>query len=207
MRLSALLFTAILTAAPVCAQQAQPSSTPESPSVTPDGTRHQEPGTGNPAPGTQSLNLPVSLDKIREALQQAAPPLSLRNLDERPTFRMQILERQKIEELLATLTFKTTPAPGGGLYGFEQQRQMFPAVDNPLRQPYAAFNQGELLTILIENLVGKYLAGRAMNAISNAERAHAEAAAREEVRAAVAQYCNAQPNAGAGIQICGAAPR
>jgi hypothetical protein len=82
------------------------------------------------------------------------------------------------------------------------QRVMFPSVDNPLVQPFAAFNQGELLTILIENLVGKYLGGKALSAISKAERARAEAAAREEVRTAVAEYCNAQPNAGTGLAIC-----
>ena len=75
---------------------------------------------------------------------------------------------------------------------------MLPSVDNPLRQPYAAFNQPELLTILIENLVGQYLGGKAISAISAAERAHAEAAARGEVRQAVAEYCGAQPNAGVG---------
>ena len=84
---------------------------------------------------------------------------------------------------------------------------MFPAVDNPLRQPYAAFSGGELLTILIENLVGKYLGGRAIDAVSNAERARAEASAKEEVRSAVAQYCAAQPNGGAGVQICGTTVR
>jgi hypothetical protein len=89
----------------------------------------------------------------------------------------------------------------------EQNRIMFPSVDNPLRQPLAAFNQPELLTILIENLAGKYLAGKAMSAVSKSERANAEAAAKDEVRAAVAQYCGAQycgaqPNAGAGIQLC-----
>jgi nucleoid-associated protein YejK len=103
---------------------------------------------------------------------------------------------------LATLNFKTGPVPGGGLYGYEMQRQMFPAVDNPLRQPYAAFGQGELLTILFENILGRYLGGKAITAISKAERARAEAAARDEVRAAVSQYCNSQPNLGAGIQIC-----
>ena len=84
----------------------------------------------------------------------------------------------------------------------EQNRIMFPSVDNPLRQPFGAFNQPELLTILIENLAGKYLAGKATSAISKSERANAEAAAKDEVRAAVAQYCGAQPNAGAGIQLC-----
>ena len=78
---------------------------------------------------------------------------------------------------------------------------MWPSVDNPLRQPYAAFNR-RLLTILVENLVGRYLAGKAINAITTAERAHAEAAARSEVRQAVTEYCSAQPHAGAGILIC-----
>lgn len=188
MRLLALLFTATLTASPAWAQQAAPSSAPENTKDTKD-TQESE------------LKLPVSVAKIREALE-TTPTVSLRTLDERPTFRVQIRERQKIEELLATLNFKTGPIPAGGLYMAEQQRVMFPSVDNPLRQPFAAFNQPELLTILIENLVGKYLAGKAMNAISNAERAHAEAAARDEVRTAVAQYCSAQPNQGAGIQIC-----
>jgi hypothetical protein len=104
--------------------------------------------------------------------------------------------------LLATLKFKPEPVIAGGVYMAEQNRIMFPSVDNPLRQHLAAFNQPELLTILIENLVGKYLGGKAINAITKSERANAEAAAKEEVRSAVAQYCSAQPGNGAGLQIC-----
>ena len=199
MRLILLVFTAALIAAPGSAQQAAPS--PASDKSLTDGPAAQD------TSGAQDGALPVSIAKIKEALQQPPSTFSLRSIDERPTFRVQIRERQKIEELLASLNFKTSPAPGGGLYGFEQQRQMFPAVDNPLRQPYAAFSQGELLTILIENLAIKYLGGRALNAISNAERARAEAAAKEEVREAVALYCAAQPRHGAGIQICDTAIR
>ena len=194
MRLQALLFTAILTASPAWAQQPPASSPAEASSPQQDGTEDQ--ATRNQRPG-----LPISIAKIRAALE-TTPILSLRTLDERPTFRIQIQDRQKIEELLATLNFKTGPIPAGGVYMAEQDRIMFPAVDNPLRQPLAAFSQPELLTILIENLVGKYLGGKALNAVSHAERAHAEAAAKEEVRTAVAQYCSAQPNQGAGIQIC-----
>ena len=194
MRLQALLFTAILTASPAWAQQPPASSPAEASSPQQDGTEDQ--ATRNQRPG-----LPISIAKIRAALE-TTPILSLRTLDERPTFRIQIQDRQKIEELLATLNFKTGPIPAGGVYMAEQDRIMFPAVDNPLRQPLAAFSQPELVTILIENLVGKYLGGKALNAVSHAERAHAEAAAKEEVRTAVAQYCSAQPNQGAGIQIC-----
>jgi hypothetical protein len=191
MRLFALLFTAILAAPSARAQpQADPrpaSSDQESASAAKDGA---------PQP-----YLPVSLDRIKEGLQRTGP-LSLRTLDEGPTFRVQIEERQRIEELLATLNFKAGPVPAGGVYASELQRQTFNPVDNPLVQPYAAFNQPELLTILIENLAGKYLAGRALNAVTSAERARAEAAARLEVRQTIGDYCAAQPEGGAAIQIC-----
>jgi hypothetical protein len=187
MRLLALLLTATLLASSAGAQQTPVSPSQDAPQ---DGSAKD-----------RGSALPVSLTKIREALE-TTPTFSLTTLDERPIFRIQIQERQKIEELLATLNFKTGPVPAGGLYMAEQNRIMFPSVDNPLRQPYAAFNQPELLTILIENLAGRYLAGKAMSAISKAERAHAEALAKDEVRTAVAQYCGAQPNGGAGIQIC-----
>lgn len=216
MRLILLAVTAALMASPAKAQQpsaSAPADTRAGQSDSREDTRKLQVGSQKAEVQSQKSEvggqkseagdgLPVSIEKIKEALQQPPSPFSLRTLDERPTFRVQIQERMKIEELLASLNFKTSPAPGGGLYGYEQQRQMFPAVDNPLRQPYAAFNQGELLTILIENLAMKYLGGRAMNAISNAERARAQAAAKEEVREAVAQYCGAQPRQGAGIQIC-----
>jgi hypothetical protein len=192
MRLSSLLFTAILIAAPAGAQGTAASSPADT----------QQPAVSDQL---EPLNLPVSLDKIKEALEQK-PVLSLRTADERPTFRVQIFERQRIEQLLATLNFKAGPTPAGGVYWDEVQRQMFPAVDNPMRQPYSAFGQGELLTILIENLVGKYLGGKALNAVSKAERAHAESAAKEEVRQAVQSYCAAQPNGGADIQICSLTP-
>ncbi len=200
MRLLALLFAAILTTSPAGAQQTAASSDAGASSPAQDEPKDQ-------ATKDQGPTLPVSVAKIRAALETTPPTLSLRTIDARPTFRVQIQERQKIEELLATLNFKTGPIPAGGLYMAEQQRVMFPSVDNPLRQPYAAFNQLELLTILIENLVGKYFAGRAINSISNAERERAEASARDEVHAAVAQYCSAQPHAGAGIQICDTAPK
>lgn len=195
MRLLALLFTATLFASRATAQQPPVSSTAaERAAETEDTKRGKDPRESDP-------QLPVSMAKIREALATTTL-LSLRTADERPTFRLQIQERQRIEELLATLNFKAGLVPAGGVYMAEQDRIMFPSVDNPLRQPLAAFSQPQLLTILIENLMRGYLGGKALNAISHAERARAEAAAKDDVRAAVAQYCTSQPHNGAGIQIC-----
>jgi|SRR5581483_11120846 len=225
MRLIALLLTAILAAPAVSAQGLNGVATPTPVSPRVDG-QAAAPKTGadgqttdaqqkdkekdkekakdtNKDQAEPTLNLPVSVNRIRQALAQPAEPLrGLKGLDETPTFRVEVRERMKIEELLQTLNFKSGPPVPGGLYGYEQQRQLFPSVSNPLVQPYAAFNQGELMTILVENLVGRYLAGRAMSSISAAERAHAEAAAKEEVSHAISEYCAAQPNHGAGIQIC-----
>jgi len=197
MRLIPLLFTATLAAAPAVAQQAQPSSAQEQ-SSSPQA---------QPAPvAAPSGELPVNLEKIKDALAQT-PLLSLQTVDQRPTFRMQIRETQKLDELLSTMNYKAGPTPAGGVYWNELQRQMWNPVDYPYMQPYYAFTQGQLLTILIENLAGKYLAGKALNAVSNAERQHAEAAAREEVQQAIRQFCAAQPNNGSGIQLCSSADR
>ena len=180
------------------AQAPQPSSTSSSSQTGATG-RRTDPETWIDARRSRST-------KIREALEQPTPALSLRTIDERPIFRIQIQERQRIEELLATLNFKTSPAPARRrLHGCEQQRhhvsrrrqpaapavrgvQPAGAADDPRREPRRQVSRGQ----------------GDVAAISNAERAHAEATAREDVRAAIAQYCSAQPNAGAGIQICDA---
>jgi hypothetical protein len=194
MRLALLLVAGILLATSAAGQQAEPSPSAAPPSSAPD------------AASTSTLDLPVSLDRIRGALDRPAGGSLLKGLDEAPTFRVEIRERQKIQELLSTLNFKSGPTPAGGLYGYEQQRLMFPSVDNPLAQPYAAFNQSQLLTIIVENLVGKYLAGHALDSITKSQREHAEAAARREVDQAISNYCTGKPNGGAGIELCDQAP-
>jgi hypothetical protein len=206
MRLTALLFTAVLAATSAEAQPPPPPSRADASSAPKDAAQPQA-SQGSPKPGAEPKDgqgLPVSLDKIREALEQTPLIAPLRGLNDKPLFKIEVRERQRIslDDLIKSLDFKSGPVPAGGVYAFEQQRQMFPAVDNPLQQPYAAFNQGELLTILAENLAGKYLAGRAMNAITAADRAHAQAAAHAEVQQAVREYCGAQPLGGVGILIC-----
>jgi hypothetical protein len=195
MRLTALLFTAILGVTAAAAQDAR-SSSPEQSSSTRQDDKDKK----------QEQGLPVSIDKIKKELeqQQQQPPPLLRGLDDKPTFKLEVKEKPKIslDDLIKSLDFKAGPVPAGGVYAAELQRQVFNPTNYPYMQPYSAFSQGELLTILVENLVGKYLAGKASNAISGAVRDHAVAAAHEEVQQAIVEYCAAQPNRGAGIQIC-----
>ncbi len=111
-------------------------------------------------------------------------------LQPRPNFRVEIRERQRFEELLARLDFRSGPVPPGGLYGFEQRAR--------LSSPWGS----QPIAIVDLFAIGRVVA----NGVSNARRAHAEAAAREQVASAIAEYCAAQPNRGAGIQICTSSP-
>jgi hypothetical protein len=148
---------------------------------------------------TQS-DLPVSLDRIREGLKRPDSPLLHTN--ELPAdFRIDIVEQRKIDELLKHLDVKSGPAPAGGLYGYDQQRRLFNPTDQPLMQPYAAFSGGELITIALENVIGRYLGGRIVDAISSAQKTRAERAAQEEVDREIAAYCAARPDR-ADIQLC-----
>jgi len=148
------------------------------------------------------LELPVSLPRIRKRLSQPAP--LQQSLLKRPTFKVEVEERRHIQDLLATLDFKSKsgPAPAGGLYAYETQRVMLSSLSSPMMQPYAAFSGGELLTLAFEALLGKYLGWRALSAITAADRARAENAARAEVARAVLNYCAGLPDKGAGVRIC-----
>jgi hypothetical protein len=160
------------------------------------------PSSVSPSGDAPAADLAVSLDRIRDRLSQPAP--LQQSLLKRPTFKVEVEERRHIQELLATLDLKSSPAPPGGLYGYETQRVMMNSVNQPLLQPYAVFSGSELLTLALEGLIKKYLGGAAINAITTAERARAETAARSEVSRAIVQYCAGLPDAGAGVRLCAA---
>lgn len=186
MRLLFLLFAVTPIAVPVAAQDARPSSGSQAASSEEDGR----------------TELPVSLDRIRESLANTPARPLLSALDRPPDFKVEIQERRTIEDILSTLDFKTGPAPPGGLYAYEQQQRLFNPVDRPLAQPYAAFSGGELITIAIQNLMIKYLGGRLLDAVSSAERARAEEAARADVSRAITEYCAANPDRAKRLSIC-----
>jgi hypothetical protein len=207
MRLWSLALAAILVAAPAAAGQPPASSAVDSPSPAADGQAkpaQPTPAQGNPAPANPgpgnpamtgqnpATNSPTSIDKVREKLQQP-PAEPLRGLSESPTFSVEVQEKQRFQELVEQLDFRSGPAVPGGNYGYEQQQVLFPKTQYPLMQPYAAFSQGELLTVAIENLLGKYAAGPIVRSIRDARQAHAEAEARDAVQKALADFWAAQP--------------
>jgi hypothetical protein len=132
------------------------------------------------------LELPVSLERIREGLAAPDRPSILDALDRPATFRVEIEEkRPTFAGIFAPDAFKAGPVPPGGVYAYEQQRRLFP------ESTPALFSFDALP--LFQQLVG---------AIGDARRARAAAAAREEVARAMAVFCAAQPNGGEGVAGC-----
>ena len=179
MRLIALLVTAILWSGHGSAQQPKQSAPAENPSSAQDG-----------AP----LTVPVSLDKIREALAQPPPSEPLKGLDEPPTFRLEIQERQKFDALMAKIKFdKPGPIVAGGADAYDQQQRLFPRIDNPRLQPYGAFSTGEIATLSVEALIEKYVAQKVSHVFGDVLRAQGEREAREEVARELAGFWASQP--------------
>jgi hypothetical protein len=215
MRLWCVWVTGILlTIAPalrLAAQTPSTSSSPASSSSSGAGTTLPPSSTATPAQpsteatqpdGTPGAELPVSLDRIREQLARPAVE-PLKGLND-AHFRIVIEERQKFDNLIASLKFDSGPPIPGGRAAYEEQQRLFPSVDNPFAQPYSAFTQGELVQVLVTSMMQRLFAGRILNSITTAERENAEARARAEASRAIADYCAAQPGGGAGITMCDA---
>jgi hypothetical protein len=140
-------------------------------------------GQEAPAP----LDLPVSLDRIREALAEPQKPSLLDALDRQAHFRVEVEEkRPTFAPIFSPDAFKGGPVPPGGLYAYEQQQRLFP-------------NSTPALVSFDTLPVFRDLLG----AFREARRARAAAAAREEVERSMAEFCAAQPNGGKGVVGCG----
>jgi hypothetical protein len=148
-----------------------------------------------------ALDLPVSFDRIRELLARAPAESLLQGLDRQPDFSITVEERRFLKDILETLDVKAAPAPPGGLYGYETDRQVSNTRSSPLARPYAAFTSGELaqlsLTSIVSALVTRYLT----NGVRRYTRTQAEALAQADVRQAIDDYCRVHPER-ALIAIC-----
>jgi hypothetical protein len=186
-----------LAVAPALAQETKPSH---------EAVGSQSSATGQssaPAPDETKPTgeLPVSLERVRQGLSRPSGT-ALKNLDLKPDFVVRVEEREHIQAILSKLQVQSGPAPLGGLYAYEQQQMLSNKTDRPLQQPYAAFSGGELITLAIEGLVQRLLGGKILSAFTNAQRAGAERAAREEVAQAIADYCDVQPDGGSSLHLC-----
>jgi hypothetical protein len=122
--------------------------------------------------------LPVSVDRIRAALERP-DLLTLPHIT--PDFVVEVHDRERFDKLVPPWDFRSGPVPPGGLYAYEQLQRSGLSTTQPLVVV-------DLLAIARE--------------MSRAYAAHSAAAAREDVRRTIAEYCAAQPDGGAAIAIC-----
>ena len=61
-------------------------------------------------------------------------------------------------------------------------------------QPYAAFSGGPLITIAIENLIGRWLGGKLVNALGEAQQSSNKHAARKRSGRDIAEFCAKRPD-------------
>jgi hypothetical protein len=192
MRLITPVVALILLGSPLHAQQPPSEAQAAAPSrdVTPPESKSQSTERDK---GASGLDVPVSLDRIRGALAQP-PAETLKGLNEQPTFRLEVQEHQRFEQLMDKIKFEGGGGPevAGGRASYELQRLLFPPVDNPLVQPYAAFSTGEVLTLGAEAIVEKLVIEKMAHVFGNMLRAQAEREAREEVARNLAAFQAAQ---------------
>ena len=132
----------------------------------------QEPAV---APGNvPPRQLPVSFVRIRRELKKPAPP-RLFVPPSQADFSIQVIEKQRFQDLLSLLDFGGGPVAPGGLYAHQQRQVLGQQQSQPL------FN-ADLLAA----------GGAVVKAISKARRARAERLAREEVRGALVDFCAAR---------------
>jgi hypothetical protein len=125
-----------------------------------------------------------SIAHVRAALEKPQPALTLTLPERQADFSVTVTERERFEKLLPPiLDFKLGP-------GLPQQ-ELFTSPWGS--QPIVSV---DLMALAMAAAVG----------INELRKAHVRRAALEEVRQAIADYCAAQPNRGAGIQICTSSP-
>jgi hypothetical protein len=129
------------------------------------------------APAAQQRDA-ESVERVRVALAKSPPRLTLNVRP--PDFTIEIRERRPLQEVFDTPPW-VDPRPGW----------QPPAVTT------TAF--GSIPIASVDLLA---IGGSIARKIGDIRRAHAARDASEEVGLAIASYCAAQPNAGAGIQIC-----
>ncbi len=179
--------------------------------TTPAGaTAAQDTDSGQPAEtaspdqdaAAPATSLPVSLDQIRKDLAKGEAGEGLRGLNQTPHFKVEIVEQPQNWAPTFDKRDFSSPAVPGGNYAYELQQLMFPKTRYPLAQPYAAFSQGELLTVSLTTLLQQLLTPQVVKSVEAAQRRHDEQAARDELARALKEYCAAQPNGGAGVFGC-----
>jgi hypothetical protein len=175
--------SSVLIGALFVAQAGQPPAT--APSAT-------APASAVPAEG-QTSDLPVSLDRIRDALshQPQIKPDAVQ-----PVFRVEILGRKPtLEELLGKEFWKgpAKPTPGGAVMTHQEFLDM---VTPPEFRGMSMFTQKEAITVVATSVALQWALQKAIHKYDQARTEREREAARKEVQDALAELDKAREAAG-----------
>lgn len=175
-----LLIAALLAAVPPPQAPPQPAPAAEA----------QAPAESKPAPDpSQSAGLPVSLDRIRQALAEE-PKIKPDSV--RPVFRVEIIgEKPSIVDLLGPEFWKGT-APGMPI----THQELFAMVTPEQFRGTAMFTQTEAITVMATSVALQWALQKAIQKYKEASRESEREAARKEVQEALAALDRAREAAG-----------
>ena len=157
------------------------------------------PGTAAPpaaeaqAAAPQPGELPVSIDRIREALSH---PPTIRPDAVQPVFRVEVIGRMpSLEVMLGKEFWKggTAPTPGGAVMTHQEFLDM---VRPPEFRGTAMYTQGEAITIMATSLALQWALQKAIQKYREARDERAKEDARKEVQEALAALDKARAAAG-----------
>jgi hypothetical protein len=161
---------------------------PPAPAVAPPAPPQQG-AQGAEPPALNPEDLPVSLDRIQKGMAQQ-PALKLEV--DRPVFRTEVIGRKPTIEDILGRDF----ARGRANYGGMTHEEFLNMVTPQDVQGYAAFTNGEGLTVAATSFVMQWALQRAMQRFKEARTEREREAARREVEDALRELDRARQKAG-----------
>ena len=182
--LFSLLFATYAAAMP------QQSGTPPAPGSSTPATP-QKPAESPEASAAPAADLPVSVDRIKEALSR---PPAIRLEDSRPVFRVEVIgQKLTIEDILGPDYLKgPVPAVAGGM----THQEFLDLVTPKDVQGYAAFSNGEGMVVAATSFLQQWALQKAIHKFQEAKSNREREAARKEVQDALAELEQARIKAG-----------
>jgi hypothetical protein len=168
-------------------------ASPGAQSATPGTAAAPPPAEAQTPASAQPPELPVSIDRIREALSH---PPTIRPDAVQPVFRVEIIgEMPSLEVMLGKEFWKggAAPTPGGAIMTHQEFLNM---VRPPEFRGMAMYTNGEAITIAATSFALQWALQKAIQKYREAKDVRAQETARKEVQEALAALDKARAAAG-----------
>ena len=137
---------------------------------------------------TDTVNWPVSLDRIQEAISR---PAAIKTTAGRPTFRVEVIAKKPTIEDILGEGYLVGPTPGP----MTHQEFLNMVTPNEFRG-MGVFTGGEALTVAATSIGLQWALSKAIDKLKDAKTERAKEAARREVLDAMNQLAEARKKAG-----------